>query len=241
MKKLNLEYQRSQFLLKGVIFTAIATFIFGSRPSFSGELHNAAVFADLSEVQELISKGQNIEALDSDPSSEYEFPKGTALHWAARAGNESVVRYLITSGANLDALTDAGVSLMVETPLDYAVWYNHKNIVLMLLAAGANVESAGHVFHWPLQAAVSMGAIDLAETMLKYGADLNRTGVDGYTALHHAIFDNQKESIDFLLSKGADPNYRDIEFGEAAQTPLQLAQKQGAKEIVELLIKYGAE
>ncbi len=225
----------------GLQFIVITLSIFISQPLFSAELHNAAVSGDLVQIKKLLSTGYDIESLDSEPTSAHEWPKGTALHWAAKSGKISVVKYLIDTGANLNTRTYAGDCMVVETPLDYALWNGQKEIVVMLLDAGADVESAGHNFHWPLQIAASMGAIDLAEILLQHGAHINRSGVDGYSALHHAVLDNQPQSVEFLLRKGADANYRDEKFGEHAQTPLQLAKANKSEQIVRILLQYGAQ
>jgi ankyrin repeat protein len=227
--------------MKSILLQLFIILLLASQNSYGGEIHLAATSGDVNKIKELISKGQDIEAMDSDPLSKYDAPKGTPLHWAAKAGKTEVVKFLIEKGASVNALTYYGDCTILESPLDYAVMGKHKKIVIILLEAGSDVESAGHNFHWPLQSAVKIGAIDIADILLNHGARINRSGVDGYTALHHAILERQVDSVEFLLSKGADPNFRDKRFGEYAQTPLQTAKLEGYKEIIKLLIKYGAK
>lgn len=219
----------------------VTVFIISIQVSFASEIHDAAVANDIPKVKELVLKGYDIEEKDAEPGSKYEAPKGTPLHWAVKAGKEEMVNFLINIGANVNAQTFYGACLILETPLDYAVMNNHKNIVLKLLKAGANVESAGHNFHWPLVSAIKIKAYDIADILLKYNANINRSGVDGYTALHTAINKCHIESVKYLLNKGADVNYKDNRFGENAQSPLQLAEEKGCKDIVNLLIENGAK
>jgi len=210
-------------------------------PSLASDLHEAAASGDLNRVKELVSSGIDINEYAPMPSIGSDFPQGTALYVAVAYGNEAVVKFLIDSGADLDAATNEGGCFEVSTPLDTAVWGKHKNIAAMLLKAGASVEGTGHVFHWPLQIAAEMGQTDLMRLMIEHGATINRSGVDGFTALHHAILERQVESVRLLLSSGADPNYKDTEVGESFVTPLQLAHEHRNERIVELLTTYGAK
>ena len=227
--------------MRSILIELLIISLFASQNSFGGEIHLAAAFGDVTEVRELVSKGQDTEAMDSDPLSKYDAPKGTPLHWAAKAGRTEVVKYLLEVGASVNALTYYGDNTILESPLDYAVMGMHRKVVTMLLEAGSDVESAGHNFHWPLQSAVVVGAVDIAGILLDHGARIDRSGVDGYTALHHAILERQVDSVEFLLSRGADPNFRDKSFGESAQTPLQTAKLQGYDEIIGILTKHGAK
>ncbi len=81
------------------------------------------------------------------------------------------------------------------------------------------------------------GFIDKAELLIRYGAGLNLVD-EAYqsTPLGLAARWGQTEMVQFLLSKGADPN----KAGASRATPLAWARKKGHVEIEEILIDRGA-
>lgn len=101
-------------------------------------------------------------------------------------------------------------------------------------------------------------------------SDLNASDVDGTTALHWAVYNDDVEAVDMLLQAGADPRasnrygVRPLPLaatnGSAAiierllaagadvngrtlagETPLMLAARAASREVVELLLAHGAE
>ena len=205
--------------------------------TIASELHDAAKSGNYKRVKELIVDGADLDELAPEPQSGQDWPKGTALHWAAPAGHEDIVRLLIENSAYVNEETDFGDCTIVDTPLDFAVWKKHKGIVLILLKSGANVESVGHNHSWPLERALRNGSIDIAQILLDHGADMDREGVGGYTSLHQSIDNNQKVSIAFLLKNGADVNSCWDDFCIA---PIHIAAKEGNTDIINMLIQYGA-
>ncbi len=90
----------------------------------------------------------------------------------------------------------------------------------------------------PLIGAAREGDIAALQALLRAGADANQTGgVNGWTALQHAIHKNQIRSVAALLEGGADPNAR----GGGRMTPLMMAAGYGQEEIVRLLLSKGAD
>jgi len=76
----------------------------------------------------------------------------TALHMAARRGNEEVARALLDCGANIEACDSVG-----DTPLRRAVNCDKIRVASLLLAKGADVRCAGSKGITPLLAARSAG------------------------------------------------------------------------------------
>ncbi|MCP4259034.1 MAG: hypothetical protein GY774_16235 [Planctomycetes bacterium] len=68
-------------------------------------------------------------------------------------------------------------------------------------------------------------------------SDVNCLDGNGYTPLHYAARNGQKQKVELLISKGADVNTKDRWDG----TALYIAASQGHKHIVELLIDSGAD
>ncbi len=84
--------------------------------------------------------------------------------------------------------------------------------------------------------AITNGRIEAVGLLLDKGADLNVRDGLGETALFRAIRGGRTEAVKLLLDRGADVNVR-----VKAGTPLKLAEKEGLKEIVELLRAHGAK
>jgi truncated hemoglobin YjbI len=76
----------------------------------------------------------------------------TALHMAARRGNEEVAQALLDCGANIEARDSVG-----ETPLRRAVNCDKTRLASLLLAKGADVRCTGSKGITPLLAARSTG------------------------------------------------------------------------------------
>ena len=90
----------------------------------------------------------------------------------------------------------------------------------------------------PLVQAAREGSVDLIPALIKQGADPNeRSGVNGWTPIMHAIHKNQKGSVAALLDARADVNGR----GADGSTPLMMAAGYGYTDIVKLLLDRGAE
>ncbi|HEY3444247.1 MAG TPA: ankyrin repeat domain-containing protein [Paludibaculum sp.] len=86
--------------------------------------------------------------------------------------------------------------------------------------------------------AARSGDVAAVQTLLRGGADANETGgVNGWTALQHAIHKNQTGTVAALLDGGADPNAR----GGGRMTPLMMAAGYGQEEIVRILLRKGAD
>jgi len=91
---------------------------------------------DITKVQELIKNGADVNAKDK-------WPGHTALHYAVMNWNQrkikiflDIARFLIKNNANIDA-----TGLQGETPLMLAVERLNYEMVKLLLAKGANVNT----------------------------------------------------------------------------------------------------
>ncbi len=81
------------------------------------------------------------------------------------------------------------------------------------------------------------GDIDDVKRHLLKGADINLADEDGFTALHHAVWENHEEVVKLLLAKGANPNTKD----STGETPLHVASGEGHEEIAGMLLDKGAD
>lgn len=86
---------------------------------FDRGIWNAAIYNELERVRDFIKKGQAMSRDDCDY---------TALHYAARNGNEQICKLLLEEGkVDVNAVTKAGA-----TALHRAAMMGHLNIVKML-------------------------------------------------------------------------------------------------------------
>ncbi|XP_071133899.1 protein phosphatase 1 regulatory subunit 12A-like isoform X22 [Mytilus edulis] len=85
-------------------------------------------------------------------------------------------------------------------------------------------------------AACSSGDRDEVLQLLKKGADINTSNIDGLTALHQACIDDNLDMVEFLVQHSADVDVCDNE----GWTPLHATASCGFTEIARYLIKEGA-
>jgi ankyrin repeat protein len=110
-----------------------------------------------------------------------------AVFKAAKFGDVATMRALLAADATLVAARDADAS----TPLHYAVWKGHLDLVELLLAAGADVNAQNQNDHWgttPLHAAAHANQKAIAALLLAHGADLEARDGNGKTPLDHTAF-----------------------------------------------------
>ena len=88
-----------------------------------------------------------------------------------------------------------------------------------------------------LQLAAYLGDLAKMEASIQEGVDIDKLDGRGYTPLHYAAQNSQKQAIELLIAKGGDINVRD----SRGQTPLDRAGVAGNREMAELLIAKGAE
>ena len=152
---------------------------------------------------------------------------------------DEVKRVLLTGMVEIDNHRDrycVGSSICYASPLKIASCYGHKDVVHLLVKAGADVNRADKRGHTPLQSATSFGHNDIAEMLLNYGADPNRADEYGLTPLHKAASDDNRELVKLLIACGAEVNKRT----RAGLTPLNYAEIFQLRRVVKLLIDRGA-
>ncbi|KAF7535742.1 hypothetical protein G7054_g5122 [Neopestalotiopsis clavispora] len=86
--------------------------------------------------------------------------------------------------------------------------------------------------------AAKYGRVDMLEKLIEMGMDVNRVSVWGRTALVEAIEHKEKACVKFLLENGAEVN-AETDMGIITHT-LDHWDEEFEKEILELLLKYGA-
>ncbi|GJP35746.1 hypothetical protein CLOM_g20275 [Closterium sp. NIES-68] len=124
-----------------------------------------------------------------------------AIKDAAKEGDVSIVKQLLAGGnvdINLPSAERSG-----WTALHLAAFYEHPEIVQVLLAAGADTEARNGTGNTALQFACLKGNLDIARMLLDAGADLYATSDDKGNALEYAQEWGTEEMVDFLLVRAA--------------------------------------
>jgi ankyrin repeat protein len=89
-----------------------------------------------------------------------------------------------------------------------------------------------------LRIALHMRSVKKVKAFIEQGVNINLSDGHGYTPLHYAVQNNQKEIVQLLLANGADINTKD----NLRRTPLDIAmEKEGDQDIVKLLVGNVAE
>ena len=161
-------------------------------PAGSTPLHIAAVNGSLAMVELLLSKGADMNAVNTQLN--------TPLLEAIRSKKEDVSRLLIEKGADIHKK-----NVTQKTPLHFAALYDQKTTGELLVAAGAVVDSRDDFQRTPfLLVARQTGNVEFGKMLLQKGADINTRDKYGDMPLNLAAWKGFKSFIDFLLDKGAD-------------------------------------
>ena len=119
--------------------------------------------------------------------------------------------------------------------LSMAATHGWQPLVYASLWAGADLHR-GNGYESPLHRACWRGHADVAETLLRYGADPNQTlPNNGNTPLHWAVVNGHARLAKLLLEHGADPTQVNRPQGA---TPLQLAQESPTPQMAPLLLAW---
>lgn len=157
----------------------------------------------------------------------------TPLFDAAYYGHTEIAELLINAHANVNFATKNGC-----TSLYVAAQNGHTDIVQLLIDAHANVNLASNL---PLCVASYYGHVEIVRLLLNAGAKVNYKS-DGWTPLCAASYNGSVECVTLLLAHRADI-YQAIDSTndpviKKGDTALQIAQKKGHIEVVEILQEH---
>jgi ankyrin repeat protein len=150
-------------------------------------------------------------------------------------GSSPSVRLLLDHGAEANPGKGATFD---ASPLFLAAMSGDRDSVALLLAKGADpnqkMDIIGMFPTSPLLGVVTFGFSEVAQALVKGGANIHETDGDGMTALHWAVVGHQPEVVKALLDAGADVNAVDhfgytpllyaatIDFGDSATATVLL-------------------
>ena len=158
---------------------------------------------------------------------------------AAGDGKIGKVTRLLSSGLLDIKYVRRGSSL---SPLGMAAKYGHKDVVILLLKRGADINKGkGNAYNGtPLHFAANCGRKGVVRVLLEKGAEVDIKDTFGDTPLSEAADRGHKQVVQLLLNAGADPNTRNSK----GETPLDQAFQNYCnyhqKDVVQLLLKVTA-
>ncbi|MFT3907181.1 MAG: ankyrin repeat domain-containing protein [Steroidobacteraceae bacterium] len=119
-------------------------------------------------------------------------------------GQINVLRADIAAGLSPDAILRGGGGDMPLLAL--AVSACQESISRELVTLGASPEGNGD--YTPLVLAAAKGQDRIAEFLIQHGASVEKTDVNGHTALEDAVRQHQLAAAQVLLKHGGNPNRR---------------------------------
>ena len=200
-------------------------------------LHDACTVGDLDTVEILLDNGANIEA---EMGNYF-----TALHKAAKSGQDKIVAELLARGADPEKV---GIDIRGGNvqAVHLAAEYNNPEALVVLLKGGADV-NMGRLYHaragvTPLHVATIRDHVDVVKVCLESPAcDVDARDEDGVAAIHHAARNGFKEIIQMLIKADCDVNAGACSAQSGNQTALHFAVRYKHMGITKLLIASGAK
>ena len=155
-------------------------------------LHTVAITGSVPIAGFFLSKGADIDAVNDQMD--------TPLHVAIDNRQEGVAVLLIEKGADVNRQDLAG-----NTPLHRTAYSNSALIAERLITSGAGLEIRNKSNYTPLGALTrSTHNLEVAEVLVKHGADVNAPWTNGATPLNDAASYSDGRVIDLLMDHMAD-------------------------------------
>jgi len=154
-------------------------------------------------------------------------PEDRLMVAAAQKGDLEAIRFLLSIGVSAGDATGATLSAAVTGRCEACV-----RLLVERGATGKNV----------LNDTAKRALPELSQFLLDHGASLESRDREGFTLLMQAVLSEEAPAdrdrmVEWLLSKGADPNAKN----DRGDTAYQLAARVGIASTLELLVKAGAK
>eukprot|EP01080_Neovahlkampfia_damariscottae_P002799 gene2799-4207_t len=182
------------------------------------------------DIQKLKSFNLSKEKVNSTDS----FRGATLLHWAAFHQSIGICQYLISLGADVNAVTKEENQ---ESVLIWGILGANIQIVKNLIDNGAKIDVHDSQGMSPLMVAVQKGFLFISHYLLSIGDSINHKDKSDHTMVHWASYNGHLHVLKYLVEfKGQ----RVIDIDSKGRTPLHWSAKQGHLDVCKYLILKGA-
>ncbi|HDQ25959.1 MAG TPA: hypothetical protein ENN43_04355 [bacterium] len=141
--------------------------------------------------------------------------------------NAFFIKKLIGRKPDVSAIDDKE-----DTPLIIAAYKGHRDIVELLLKAGAGVDETDKYGNTVLIEATRMGHADIVRELIHQGADIDAKDRDGYNAFMYAAAYGHIDVVREMIKEGADINAVDKEGNSALTEAMRNDRLEVFKEII---------
>jgi ankyrin repeat protein len=194
----------------------------------------AAKYSQLEIAKVLCARGADLN-MATDVAELYGEWGSTALLWAARNCHLKMARLLMDKGAEVGRPGGEG-----DTPLMVSARENCQTLVRWLVAKGAAVEAVREYDGaTALIEAVSAGSIDVADYLIKNGANLKARDRLGRSMLSLSAASANFLEVRYFLEKGLPVNDQDKNGGSAIFYAIGSSLE--SQYILEYLLSHGAD
>ena len=188
----------------------------------------AAAKGDTKDLKDLIAKGENPNIRDNHGR--------TPLHVAAFGGHHEVMRILVSSGVDPNALENDRYDIVTIAAVENDI----PTLKLSLELGGSAKNVTSRYDGTALIAAAHLGHFEVVQILIDAGAPLDHINNLGWTALIESIVlgdggERHLKTLKTLVDAGADVNIAD----QLGQTPLSLARSREYEKMVSILEAAG--
>lgn len=196
-------------------------------PATAGDIHVAATEGDLAAVKALLAGDPTLISAEDENGT-----RDLPIHSAATTGQLEVIRFLVESGAAVDA-GDSDKS----TALQVAALRGHPACVKYLIDQGADLAFQDNNGSWSMSFAMVGANQEVIGLLITAGAPLDLQSANGLTLLHWAAMRGQEDFLKDLIEGGADVNQVD----DWERSALWMAAAHGTPAMASTLIEAGAD
>ena len=218
------------------------------------EVHLTAKRGDIDGMKQYLASGGDINAITEKRWPSGYNPRFTPLHFAVMDSKLEMVRFLLSRGANIEAVGKFG------TPLQLAVNLAETDIIKLLIKSGADIQRAkprgSTLLHLTI-ASKGLSSSQIKRTgkderrmsavkvLLESGLGVNVTDKHGRTPLMLAANREYVKTAEYLIKAGADVNHQDKKGNSALFTigGMRFSKKGSPNqlEVFKLLVNAGAD
>jgi F-type H+/Na+-transporting ATPase subunit beta len=194
--------------LKARMIAMLQEHLHETKPSGNDRLAHTVQFfialkaGDLRRVKALVEQDPDLIHAQTKwgiASDGYYWPRGvTALHWAATTGDEPLLTFLLSRGADKNVKDLWGM-----TPLHHAVLMRQPAMVRLLLAHGADINAEDTTGFTPLHHAVLRNSLEVAKLLLVKGANVQAADKRQRTPADWAMLKGWLNLVELLVAHGA--------------------------------------